>query len=321
SKDEDGVIQQVHWDFGDGQQAEGWFVEHSFTEPGQYLVRLTVEDDDTGLTCSRAQVELPVVVLAQPALQIQGPEQVCVNQEVRYSLNGEAEQVHWDFGKGLKGQGREVSVTFPQAGMREIHTVVDGQPGPAETVQVLSLPELVLPEQLTVLAGEEVRIAPLAVQETDIRPLFQWESGDGGDGTVSEESLFQHVYSEPGKYTVRLLMNGGAEMPACLAAEKEIPVTVLPLPAVNILSEPEQVFSGGARDEVLFRAELRNSQGNWTYHWDFGDKSRAEGAMVSHIYKKLGTYTVTLTLIDGNGIARKPYSFSREIKVQGHGKE
>lgn len=324
SRDEDGVIRKLHWDFGDGQQGEGWFVEHSFAKPGQYPVRLTVEDDDTGLTCSRSQVELPIFVVGQPALQIQGPEQVCVDQEVRFSLNnlsGEAEQVRWNFGKGLEVQGKAVSVKFPQAGIREIHTQVDGQPGPVMSVQVLRLPEFVVPEQLTVLAGEEVRIAPLVSQKTGVQPLFRWESGDGTVVEERQENVFQHVYSEPGKYTVRLHLKGGAEMPACLAAEKEIAVIVLSPPEVNIHYEPEQVFSGGARDEVIFQAKLRKGQGNWTYHWDFGDKGKGEGATVSHVFQKPSTYTVTLKLINGDGVARKPYSLSRKIVVQGRGEK
>ncbi|MCI5168036.1 MAG: PKD domain-containing protein, partial [Candidatus Electrothrix sp. GM3_4] len=110
------------------------------------------------------------------------------------------------------------------------------------------------------------------------------------------------------------------------AVEKKIAVTVLPLPEVQILHEPEHVFSGGARDEVLFQASLRNghgnwSRGNWSYHWNFGDKGKAEGVAVSHLFQKPGTYVITLTLINGNGIARKPYSFSRKIVVQGRGEE
>ncbi|MCI5122352.1 MAG: PKD domain-containing protein, partial [Candidatus Electrothrix sp. AUS4] len=59
----------------------------------------------------------------------------------------------------------------------------------------------------------------------------------------------------------------------------------------------------------------RNGLGNWTYHWDFGDKAKAEGAIVSHAFQKPGTYIVTLTLIEGNGIARKPYIFRKEVTV------
>ncbi|CAK8718439.1 hypothetical protein GMJAKD_07670 [Candidatus Electrothrix aarhusensis] len=330
SVDKDGVIKKLHWDFGDGQEEDGWFVEHSFKEPGQYLVRLTVEDD-AGLTCSTAQVELPVFVVDQPVVQVQGPKQVCVGQAVRYTLTSQAEgQVHWDFGNGLKGQGngsgKEVEVTFHQAGVREIHTVVDGQPGPSQIVQVLSLPELVVPEHLTVFANEEVRIKPLLLNNTGVQPLLSWESGDGA--TV-QGPVFRHIYSQPGNYTVRLqgrsnTGNGDGESDCRAvenAVEKKIAVTVLPLPEVQILHKPEQVFSGGARDEVLFQAELDNDQGNWTCHWDFGDKGKAQGAAVSHLFQKPGTYTVTLTLINGDGIARKPYSFTRKIVVRGRGKE
>ncbi|MCW5201573.1 PKD domain-containing protein, partial [Desulfobulbus sp. US4] len=329
SRDEDGVVKKLHWDFGDGQQGEGWFVDHSFKEPGQYLVRLTVEDD-AGLACSKAQVELPVFVVDQPVMQMQGPKQVCVNQAISYTLTDQTNQitqvgqVHWDFGNGLNRQGYEVAVQFTQAGVREIHTMVDGRPGPSQIVQVLSLPELILPEQLTVLANEDVSITPRLLDNTGMQPLFSWESGDG---VAVDSPIFHHVYSQPGWYTVRLQSrskagdgNGDGKL-VCRAVEKKIAVTVLPLPEVEIIHRPEQIFSGGARDEVLFQAKLGKGLGNWTYHWNFGDKGKAKGATVSHLFQKPGTYTVTLTLINGDGIARRPYSFSREIVVQGRGEE
>ncbi len=316
SKDEDGVLKKLHWDFGDGEQAQGWFIEHSFKKPGQYLVRLTVEDD-AGVSCSTAQAELSVFVVSQPTLHIQGPKQVCVNQAVRYALTDQADQVtqvRWDFGKGLKNQGKKVEMAFPQIGAREIHTVVDGQPGPALTVQVVGLPDFSLPEQLTVFVGEELNISPSLLHDTGVQPVFRWQSGDG---TVVQEAVFRHSYSEPGTYTVRLGLSGGATEPACLTAEKDIAVTVLPLPEARILHKPEQVFSGGARDEVFFQAELGNSQGNWSYYWEFGDGVKGEGAAVSHTFEKPGIYTVTLTLIDGSGIAGQPYHFSKKITVLG----
>lgn len=318
SMDKDGAISTVRWDFGDGQQAEGWFVKHSYKKPGQYAVRLTVADDNADLACGTAQTELPVVVVGQPSWQIQGPKQVCINQEVRYALRGKAEQVRWDFGNGQQRQSREVRVRFSQAGKRTLHTLVDGQPGPVVTVQALALPELALPEYLTVLVGETVRIRPLVVRETGLQPLFSW---DAGDGATMAGRTFRHSYSKPGDYTVRLRSSGGPEQPACLVSEKTVAVTVLPAPKARIFHEPEQIFSGGARDETLFYTELFNSQGNWICRWDFGDGSTTEGAVVSHSFQQPGTYKVTLTLLDGSGIARKPYQFSKKIVVQSHEKD
>ncbi|RLC79204.1 MAG: hypothetical protein DRJ03_23935 [Chloroflexi bacterium] len=38
-----------------------------------------------------------------------------------------------------------------------------------------------------------------------------------------------------------------------------------------------------------------------SYEWDFGDGSTANGSVVTHAYKKSGTFTVTLTLTDDDG--------------------
>lgn len=46
SSDADGELVEHRWDFGDGEQAVGIAVEHSFAALGNYAVRLTVVDDD-----------------------------------------------------------------------------------------------------------------------------------------------------------------------------------------------------------------------------------------------------------------------------------
>jgi len=46
SHDLDGYIVSYYWEFGDGTNATGMIVEHSYAEAGNYLVNLTVTDDD-----------------------------------------------------------------------------------------------------------------------------------------------------------------------------------------------------------------------------------------------------------------------------------
>jgi hypothetical protein len=46
SYDEDGVIIDYLWDFGDGAESYGELIEHTYTELGNFLVRLTVRDND-----------------------------------------------------------------------------------------------------------------------------------------------------------------------------------------------------------------------------------------------------------------------------------
>lgn len=45
SYDPDGTVVRYEWDFGDGETATGDTVSHAYSEPGEYTVTLTVEDD------------------------------------------------------------------------------------------------------------------------------------------------------------------------------------------------------------------------------------------------------------------------------------
>ncbi len=58
SGDADGEVIAYDWDFGDGEQATGVTVEHSFVSLGNYAVRLTVTDDDGASTEAQTLVKV-----------------------------------------------------------------------------------------------------------------------------------------------------------------------------------------------------------------------------------------------------------------------
>ena len=72
STDPDGTVVAFAWDFGDGTTAEGEVVEHSFEQPGEYEVVLTVTDDD-GATATATR---KVSVTEPPAKPVSLPVRV-----------------------------------------------------------------------------------------------------------------------------------------------------------------------------------------------------------------------------------------------------
>jgi len=75
SSDPDGDALFYQWEFGDGEQSYGATVRHSFPQPGNFSVRLKV-DDGSGMDCSAVMTETPVEINASPVpiMQISGPD-------------------------------------------------------------------------------------------------------------------------------------------------------------------------------------------------------------------------------------------------------
>jgi PKD repeat protein len=313
SSDSDGVIKQYSWDFGDGSRGEGVFVSHRFTAAGVYPVRLTVEDD-SGVACNRAETVLKITVVDYPDVHIVGPDRVCVQQPADYRLDNNSEAVNWDFGNKVVVTGRTLQKTFSEPGLYEVRAGFAGHPVPAMMVRAVQLPVLQLPESLQVIAGEELQVSYSLDRVTGVVPVLHW---DMGDGSQSEEPV--HTYTKPGSYTIRLTVTAKDDLP-CLKSEYTVKVRVLPVPKLEIVYDPAQPHSGGARDEVVFQTLFSEGQGNWLYNWNFGDKSQGRGAVVSHAFQQPGSYTVTLTLTDGSGISAQSYLFSRQVEVKKHRK-
>lgn len=58
SSDPDGSVVGYTWDFGDGQSADGAQVSHAYSAPGNYIVALTVVDNDGVSASATATVEV-----------------------------------------------------------------------------------------------------------------------------------------------------------------------------------------------------------------------------------------------------------------------
>ncbi|HDO19797.1 MAG TPA: PKD domain-containing protein, partial [Thermoplasmatales archaeon] len=102
SYDSDGTIVSYVWSFGDGNNAVGSTVEHSYSSPGTYTITLTVNDDLGGTGTSTATI----TIFSQSEELIAnagGPYEGDVGYSIEFNASGSAGnivQYIWDFGDG-----------------------------------------------------------------------------------------------------------------------------------------------------------------------------------------------------------------------------
>ena len=149
-----GQVQTWHWDFGDGESADGVRQEHVFAKPGTWDVslRFANESHEAALTTS--------VVVGPPVRAIISPleKQVLVDERIRFDGSksiGSPVQYTWTFDDGKTAAGDVVEHTFNEAGVYEVH---------------LSVGDGIYSHDCTALVrvhGEETTLIPQILLDTD----------------------------------------------------------------------------------------------------------------------------------------------------------
>jgi gliding motility-associated-like protein len=119
---------------------------------------------------------------------------------------------------------------------------------------------------------------------------FIWDFGDGTIVSAGSASV-NHSYAAPGSYTVRLLL---VDTNYC-----NYPDSVVQTLSIAALVKAQ--FITPAAGCAPYNAVFTNtSAGGQQFIWDFGDGGTANIPSPTHLYPNVGTYTVTLTVIDSN---------------------
>lgn len=151
SKDEDGVINQFEWDFGDGSSSgSGESVTHTYATAGTFTAVLCVTDNDGDTACTSKQIFVSPATPPGPAASFTAsptsgtsPLTVFVDASASSYDDGVISQYRWNWGDGSTGYGRTAAHTYFSAGVNT-HTVTlsvdatDGKTGTAtRTVTVI----------------------------------------------------------------------------------------------------------------------------------------------------------------------------------------
>lgn len=306
----DRPIARYLWDFHDGSRAEGETAEHAFVRPGRYIVTLTVEDDSSPPcnfhTAERiVQVNAPPVAEAGERQRIAVGEQITLDGNRSYDVDGDVVAYEWDLGDGSRQTGPVVQHAFEQPGTYDVALSVRDDADVANSVAsdtaqiVVNAPPVAeAGPGRSVAVGEITTFDASASTDQDGAIVdHRWDFGDGARGNGAQVA---YAYPRSGTYRVTLTVRDDS------ATASSVDTDALTV----VVNEPPVAEAGP--DQIVTTSEVHfdgsgSSDADGAiarYEWDFGDGSTGTGPTPSHVYNTSGDYLVTLNVTDDSGTIR-----------------
>lgn len=311
SRDTDGGIVSYLWDFGDGSSAEGIEVRHRYREAGAYEATLTIRDE-ADLANSTASDVVTVTVNPEPAPIIDGPSVACVAETVSWRADlpeaGDQASYAWSFGDGARAETESTSHAYGSPGHYSLVLLADDGRGrdnskqqATRMVHVNQPPHVEAGPDQMVCPGDVVVLEAAASRDPDgSLTVYRWDL----DGDVQARgNKIEHVFNEPGTYTVTLTAIDDAGS-SCSATSDTMTVTVNAPPTADAGVDRE-VWVGGANDAILLDGSASSDPDGQalSHSWQIGETASEFGERVRHRLATVGTVPVTLTVSDTSGLA------------------
>jgi PKD repeat protein len=305
SYDPDGYIVSYFWDFGNGANASGVVVSYSWVEDGTYTVTLAVTDDDGETTLAYSLKTVlncpPVASFTESAETVLTAEVIWFDASASYDLDGAIVSYFWDFSDGTNATGMKVSHAYSNDGIYTVTLTVTDNDGATDSVQATKTvlnraPVASFTESAeTVSVGEFITFNALSSFDPD--GSIGGYSWDFGDGTTAIGVVVSHAYTAQGTYTVTLTVTDDDGATATVTDIK----TVLKPPIASFTWAPLTPKVG---EPVSFDGSASKPDGGTIvkYEWIFGDGGYATGKTVMYTYSRIGSYNVTLKVIDSEGL-------------------
>ncbi len=302
STDADGSVQAWHWDLGDGTISSDQNPTHRFPDNGDYVVTLTVTDDDgANDTTSRT---VAVSNVAPAASFTYAPSAPTTADTVAFTdgssdVDGTVVAWSWDFGDGATSSEQHPSHRYADDGTYTVTlTVSDDDGADNTTVQAITVTNLAPTAAFAYSPASPSTADDVAFTDESLDAdgtVASW-AWDFGDGATSSEQHPSHSYADDGSYTVTLSVTD--DDGATAEASQTVSVTNV-APVAGFTTSPEDPTT---QVDIDFTDTSTDSDGSVVdWNWDFGDGANSTEANPSHRYADDGTYTVTLTVTDDDG--------------------
>ena len=303
----------IAWDLGNGTISNDSIFSQLFTQGGEYILQLVVNDPSG---CQQADTMQQVLAVPDtPVIDATFDHTLNDNCEggqfIGETINDGPTQIIWDMGDGTTLEGNYIDHQYTQEGEYEVMAVAIGSNGCGSdtafaTVQV----QLPVPMELSFDLQEEEECGQSTVTCTNTSIgndlSFIWWTSDDNSYYGPE---MQHTFTEAGTYEIRFY---GLDPMGCYGPDSVV-VTITVDPVAPIDAEPDFTTIADC-DGTSVQATITDASENCTYEWNTGDGNVFTGPDLQHMFAVPGNYTVQLTVSDNNGCS-DPLIWSETVEV------
>ena len=189
------------WNFGDGQEAVGSFVSHTFTIPGTYVVT-----SSTSNGCGVSSGTIEIVVCDLPQVSIEATPAPDSPMAITFSGNVVSDGTFdfvWNFGDGVNSSEISPQHVYAEPGVYNVTLSVNN---PCTSVSTSMEVAICPPTTADFATNTTFGIAPYCASFTDLTTgpaeSYVWSFGDGTTSTTI--GSVSHVFQEPGLFDVSL---------------------------------------------------------------------------------------------------------------------
>lgn len=283
------------WHFGNGDTTQQSVLTYSYTQPGIYHAFLVAVNqfgcqDTFQLTDSIEVFPQPVADFGMSVASGCAPLTVDFS-DLSASLSGPV--YNWSFGDGNSAVTQHPVHTFTVAGTYQVMLIVTNQEGCSDTTTqtVTVLPSPVASATVSASQG----CTPFSLSLTDLSASASSWVWDFGDGSSSSQQNPVHTYTQPGTYSITLVVLSANGCSDTLAIST--PVVVEQTPDASFTSGP---LTGCDPLPVSF-ISTSSDLVNPVFSWVSGNGQSSMADSADFIYNMPGVYNASLVVVNSGG--------------------
>ena len=277
-----------YWDFGDGSNSDAQSPTHTYSNEGNYTVKLFVTNAGG---CTDSLVKTNYIRIKKPIVTINNlPQRGCAPLLHKFTTAANSIDsiigYHWDFGDGNSSDSITPTHVYNKPGKYSVTLTYITEGGCSASVTVPngivagSKPQAnYVADQTNICAVEKIHFTDQTVGNPD---QWVWFFGDGGS-SILQNPVYQ--YNDTGYFSVTLIsINNGCADTLTIPKKVHVNPPVANFSFAKMCTVPRQiVFTDG-------------SIGADYWNWDFGDGATSTKKNPTHSYVMPGSYTVSLTV-------------------------